>query len=198
MDRSNTRAEAKEWIDPCWSHPGPEQRIGAHVGRAPSSAERVGFEPTDPLRGHLLSREAQSTWLCHLSVQFAAANRGESVTGGPGTRRKRCPSELGPEPWSPISKVMPACVLLRTWTRPASVTVGQTPTGVSSTDPRLKSRAEHQEHDRSEDRAPESGGGEFDAVTAKTLIKVPPTTEPMMPSTTVPMQPRLRGLETKN
>ncbi len=30
-------------------------------------AERVGFEPTVPLRGHLLSREAQSAVLCHLS-----------------------------------------------------------------------------------------------------------------------------------
>ena len=32
-----------------------------------AAAERVGFEPTDHLRGHLLSREARSTGLRHLS-----------------------------------------------------------------------------------------------------------------------------------
>jgi hypothetical protein len=40
---------------------------------ADSMAERVGFEPTDPLRGHLISSQARSTELRHLSAGAEAS-----------------------------------------------------------------------------------------------------------------------------
>ena len=39
----------------------------------------MGFEPTVPLRGHLLSREAQSTVLCHLSTEGRIPRGSQSV-----------------------------------------------------------------------------------------------------------------------
>src|SRR3954469_17678521 len=53
--------------------PAGDSRAGAGRERTPSTssgsgAERVGFEPTDELPRHLLSREARSTRLRHLSV----------------------------------------------------------------------------------------------------------------------------------
>ena len=39
-------------------------------------AERVGFEPTDPLRGHLISSQARSTELRHLSAEASKLAKG--------------------------------------------------------------------------------------------------------------------------
>ena len=50
-------------------------------GRVVGRAERVGFEPTDELPRHLLSREARSTRLRHLSVtRVDATQRSPTVT----------------------------------------------------------------------------------------------------------------------
>ena len=42
-------------------------------------AERVGFEPTVPLQVHLISNQARSTWLRHLS-EGAEASRISSIS----------------------------------------------------------------------------------------------------------------------
>src|SRR5438309_11865444 len=39
------------------------------------SAEREGFEPPVPLRVHLISNQAQSTRLCHLSIRSFGARK---------------------------------------------------------------------------------------------------------------------------
>ena len=56
-------------------------------------AERVGFEPTVGVNPHLLSREAQSAVLCHLSVPGKPDVEGEcselptvAIPAGPSSR----------------------------------------------------------------------------------------------------------------
>src|SRR5262245_64899999 len=52
-----------------WNRGGPELPLGLAPGLC--AAERVGFEPTEDLRPHFLSREAPSAVLGHLSGKHA-------------------------------------------------------------------------------------------------------------------------------
>ena len=83
-------------VSNCRSRPGPVPGSvgGAVEGAGPSrlrrSAEREGFEPPVPLRVHLISNQAQSTRLCHLSINYVAALRRISSTA----RRIRAPAAI--------------------------------------------------------------------------------------------------------
>ena len=64
-------------------------RLGAIANRRMTGlAERVGFEPTVPLRVHLISSQARSTGLRHLSAA-AKAIAGERQRASRGARRAR-------------------------------------------------------------------------------------------------------------
>ncbi len=69
-------------------NPARSRRRAIAVGRVTGLAERVGFEPTVPLRVHLISSQARSTGLRHLSAT-AKAIAGERQRASGSARRAR-------------------------------------------------------------------------------------------------------------
>ena len=75
-------------------------------------AEREGFEPPVPLRVHLISNQAQSTRLCHLSINYfcsAAPRRTLRRAAAPHSRRERRlldrrPDDSAARPPTPIQR----------------------------------------------------------------------------------------------